>query len=154
MLKISLVIGDAAGIRNALHELQVKKYSKTKAIASHCPTRWAITLIIALDVLETKDALRELVESREWKDLAKSSSNSGMLRRTAPFPGLKFLALQFASARDNEANAHPRSLTSSFAQVLLTCARGWTGGAAWSLLHSSCSLSAMPFTPWRQMHPC
>jgi len=76
VLKISLVIGDAAGIRSALHEWQ-EKYSKTKAIAAHCPTCWAITLLIPLDVLDSQDALRALVESCEWKDLAKTSSNSG-----------------------------------------------------------------------------
>jgi len=78
VLKISLVIGDAAGIRTALHECQEKEYGKTKAIASHCPTRWGITHIIAQDIIDTKAALRNLVERPDWKKLAETSSNSGV----------------------------------------------------------------------------
>jgi hypothetical protein len=77
VLKLSLVIGDAAAIRLALQECQEKEYGKTKAIASHCPTRWGITLMIALDILDTKSALRNLVERPDWKDLAKTSTNAG-----------------------------------------------------------------------------
>jgi hypothetical protein len=38
-LKLSMVIGDCAGIRTALRVVQTNKYGKTKAISAHCPTR-------------------------------------------------------------------------------------------------------------------
>ena len=80
MLKISLVIGDAEAIRSALTEVQIDMYDKTKAIAAHCPTRFAITLKISQDVMATRAALVSMVTSDtdRWKELAKCSTNSGV----------------------------------------------------------------------------
>lgn len=78
VLKISLVIGDAEVIRTALGEWQKDQYGKTKAIAAHCPTRFAITFKIAQDLMASQGALRQMIESDEWPELAKCSINSSV----------------------------------------------------------------------------
>ena len=75
-LKVSLVIGDSTSIRTALHDIQRQKYGKTKAISSHCPTRWGIAVFITMDLLDSEDALRALVESDDRKQVSKGSTNA------------------------------------------------------------------------------
>ena len=48
----------------ALHASQVEEYGATKAIASHCETRFSIVLKIASDLKGSKSALRALVEDK------------------------------------------------------------------------------------------
>ena len=79
-VKLSMVIGDSAAIRLALRDYQMKKYGKTKAIASNCPTRFAIVVTILQDLIDTEDALRALVESPDWKEVSKDSTNAGEMR--------------------------------------------------------------------------
>jgi hypothetical protein len=81
VLMISLVIGDSEKLRTELHVFQVDKYVVIRAIASHVPTRFAITFKIAGDELATKDALRDLVESDEWEGLSASSVNAPGLKK-------------------------------------------------------------------------
>jgi len=80
VLNISLVIGDSASIRAALHDVQLNKYGKIKAISAHCPTRWGILVFIIEDVIDSEDALRALVESAAWKEVSKGSQNAGACR--------------------------------------------------------------------------
>lgn len=71
------MVGDSASIRVALHEVQLSKYGKIKAISAHCPTRFGIVVSIIEDIIDTEDALRALVEGADWKEVSKGSSNAG-----------------------------------------------------------------------------
>jgi hypothetical protein len=59
-----------------LQDIQRRKYGKTKAIAAHVPTRFASIFLIIVDLLDTEEALRELVERDDWAELAASSENA------------------------------------------------------------------------------
>lgn len=75
-LKASLLLGDSSTIRNALHEEQNRIYGTTKAIASHCPTRFGIIQMICKDLLASSEALRALFEREDWSFISNSSSNA------------------------------------------------------------------------------
>lgn len=67
-VQLSEAIGNSERIRSALSNHQVTITGKTKAIAAHCPTRFAIMIKICHDVSASQAALRAMVESDEWKD--------------------------------------------------------------------------------------
>lgn len=83
VLKVALVLGDAERIRTALREEQRRPAAggKTKAIASHCPTRFAICHKMCCDIQASEHAFRKLVERDDWPQLAEASTNSNVLEK-------------------------------------------------------------------------
>ena len=81
VLKAALMVGDSSFIRTALQDIQRSKYGRVKAIAAHCPTRWGILVQIMNDLLDSKDALRELVESSGWPELQKGSKTASEITK-------------------------------------------------------------------------
>lgn len=63
----------------ALHEMQQSKYGKIKAISVHCAMSWGGVVLKIEELIDTKDALRTLVEGAAWREVSKSSQNAGAI---------------------------------------------------------------------------
>lgn len=75
VLLMTNVIGSCEGIRSLLHKHQLSIYKQRKAVASHCPTRFACVHLVALDLVATKEALLAAVLDEDWDDSSSGSSH-------------------------------------------------------------------------------
>jgi len=63
---LSKTYGDAEKIRSLIQDHMLETYDKVLGIASNCPTRFAISHMITLDLWEAKGALKSACTSDEW----------------------------------------------------------------------------------------
>ncbi|KAG1679162.1 hypothetical protein FOA52_000518 [Chlamydomonas sp. UWO 241] len=76
LIRMKRTYSDAEKIRRLIQDHMLEMFNKVLGIASNCPTRFAISHMITLDLLEAKDAIKSACISDEW-DIAAASSTHG-----------------------------------------------------------------------------
>jgi hypothetical protein len=82
-LMMSNTINGNDKVHAALKVAQQEKYSKTKNVRTHCPTRFAIMHMICRDLVATKDAIKTMCAADDWSDVAANCTHAAEFRRAA-----------------------------------------------------------------------
>ena len=75
-LVMSNTISSCETVYAELRKQQVFKYGSVKQIRTHCPTRFAILHFICCDLIESEEAIRLMVASRDWPKVSAGSTHA------------------------------------------------------------------------------